>query len=165
VAEKGKQKRRLPVIGSSPAAGDVDGGEQRPPWQWVVIGVIAAIIGWLLLAMLAHWGLGSLTSTQAPSARWVAVVTHAFGFALASFGAGCLVGRFGTATTRRHSAMAGAFAATVGVAMALVTSGGVQSGADVVSWVLILLVLVGLGAGSASFGDRATRHTSRPPEG
>lgn len=155
-----KPKRRLPVL-NTPAPGSAEEEQhERPPWQWVVIGCIATILGWLLMAMLANLVLAPGADSAAPPSRWALVTVHAAGFAVAAFAAGCLVGRFGVTTTRRHSGHAGALAAGVGVGMALLSSTGLKSVNDVVSWVLILIVLVVLGGGAARLGDRAAR---RPP--
>src|SRR5262245_9255532 len=101
-------RRRLPVLQTH----EEDEGPPRPAWQWIVIGAIAILIAWLLLAMLANplaarLG-GSVEPDAPPSARLAValVIANALALAAAAFGGGALVGRFGGHARAREAALA-----------------------------------------------------------
>lgn len=135
------ERRRLPVLQSPPPpgepaepAGEDDETEARPPWHWIGFGTVATFAGWLPLAYVAQAFARSLVVArfgQAPTReeierafatmsaeerfRWTASQTlpHVLAFALAAFGGGYLVGRFGAGTGWRHAAGSGVGAALV----------------------------------------------------
>jgi hypothetical protein len=125
--------RRLPVLSSS---ADED---ERPAWQWTVIGVLFVFAIWAPLALAGNWVTGRLIDhvlggadaeelprliAQAPpitrAALWLAstampVATYAF----ACWAAGALIGRFGARVTTRRTAYVGALASVAGTIISL----------------------------------------------
>jgi MFS family permease len=151
-----KSKRRLPVLQST--APEDEENDARPAIHWVVLGAIATILGWLLLASVANWLLGALAAPPAtPASVAVLVSVHAAAFGVASFAAGLLVGRFGTKAEPRHAMAAGGVAATLGIAMSASQADGLGGAAGALAWLLVLATLIALGAGAAFMGDRVGR--------
>lgn len=138
------ERRRLPVLSNDPprptsAPSDEDGDEQRPPWHWVGFGTVAIFAGWLPLAylagaisanlMAARFGkgaskdaidlaLGAMTSGERAELMATVALPSVLGLALAAFGGGFVVGRFGSATGAREAAMSGGVTAMLASAMA-----------------------------------------------
>lgn len=85
----GKPRRRLPVIGGSPAAEDA----ARPRWHWSIIVALGTLFGWLLVEMVAA---GPLAEPLAQAGRHLLVsAIHLFALALPATLAGALAGRVG----------------------------------------------------------------------
>jgi tRNA-(ms[2]io[6]A)-hydroxylase len=151
--------RRLPVLQNAPPE------EERPAWQWAVIGVLFIFSIWAPLAMLASWGaaqvshriLGELppdelslrlADASASDRFWlwfVLTVAPIVAYALACWASGAMVGRFGGKAGPREAAVAGLVAALVGAALTLVRASPAASAAS-------LLVLVPVGVGAAWLG-------------
>lgn len=137
------ERRRLPVLQNtpSPASGAArdDDEPPRPPWHWVGFGTVAIFAAWLPLAyvggaisakvMASRFGadaskeaidLALSSMTPGERARLMATVAlpAVVGLALAAFGGGVVVGRFGSGTGAREAAWAGAVAAFIASAMA-----------------------------------------------
>ncbi|MBM4357790.1 MAG: hypothetical protein FJ096_06740 [Deltaproteobacteria bacterium] len=126
-------KRRLPVLQSK-----VDEGEPRPPWHWSAIGGIATLLAFVPLAAGAaslarrtyernvagsdpaaiQAALQAMTPGDRMLLGALVVLGPIVALALASFGGGVLVGRFGGAAGKREAAVAGLFAAAVSSALA-----------------------------------------------
>jgi tRNA-(ms[2]io[6]A)-hydroxylase len=135
------ERRRLPVISNTPPPAPADGAEDepRPPWHWVGFGTVAIFAAWLPLAyiagavsarvMAARFGadasrdaidLALSTMTAGERARLMATVAlpSIVGLAIAAFGGGFVIGRFGPGTGVREAAMAGGVVAFLASAMA-----------------------------------------------
>lgn len=137
------ERRRLPVLSNEPPrAAEPEGGEEeeRPSWHWVGFGTVAIFAGWLPLAyvagalsaraMAARFGadaskeaidLALSTMTSGERARLMATVAlpSVFGLALAAFGGGVIVGRFGSGVRpARVAAVSGVVAALIASALA-----------------------------------------------
>src|SRR5262245_25544348 len=89
-------KRHLPVLRTSGGDAAAADEEARPAWQWVLLGAVATVLGWLALAMIVN----SVVGTRAPEAessvaRFNLVLAAANGLALAlsAAGGGYMVGR------------------------------------------------------------------------
>lgn len=134
-------KRRLPLAPRAEVAEPKD--EQRPPWHWSAIGVVGIFVFWLPLAMVVNAALGARTGA-------LGAALNAAAFALASFGAGYSIGRFGGAAGRREAAVAGAAAALVATAIA--AWGAAKLGDLLAALLLVLAVMAPLGAGAAWAG-------------
>jgi tRNA-(ms[2]io[6]A)-hydroxylase len=135
-------KRRLPLAPKVDVAQPED--EDRPPWHWSAIGVVGIFVFWLPLAAIVNGVLGARTGA-------ITVLLNALAFALASFGAGLLVGRYGAKAGRREAAVSGCAAALTASLVALPQS--LQAGAGgVVTWLLLLAVLGAIGGGAAWAG-------------
>jgi hypothetical protein len=143
-AEMGTQMvRRLTVI-NAPTGEDAEAAA-RPPWSWVVIGGVLVLIFFLPASLAGLW-LGARLSQQfgenENGARLAGALPQIVAFALASWSAGALVGRFGGATRPRHGLAAGALGASFAVVPSLLgrvpASVAVALGGG--------LVLIGLGS-------------------
>jgi prepilin signal peptidase PulO-like enzyme (type II secretory pathway) len=153
--------RRLTVLSSS---ADED---ERPAWQWTVIGVLFVFAIWAPLAVAGTWVTGRLIDrvlgaarpeelprlvAEAPpamrTALWLAsTATPMATYALACWASGALIGRFGARITTRRAAWAGALASIAGAGLSLLQS----------SWVASLAafgVLLPLGTLTAWLGGR-----------
>jgi hypothetical protein len=163
--------RRLPVIQTSAAEDEV--AASRPRWHWVLIGAGLTVALWApLVAVATPLGLGiashvlglpaegvaapdmGLTPGQASLLGASVAVPLLVAFAVAGFGAGALVGRFGGRAGRVQAGLGAALAGVLAASLGLVAKGGV-------SWASILasgiaLVLVGTLGGwlGGSFGFR-----------
>jgi tRNA-(ms[2]io[6]A)-hydroxylase len=145
-------KRRLPVLQSN----EDDDGPPRPRWQWALIGAVAVVLCWLLLAMVATplaGRVGEADPATGPRGAQVAalVVGNALALLLAALAGGYLVGRFGGLARVREAAVAGALAALAGSALALAS--GAAAGSAGAGAALVALV-VGIGAGGGWLGGR-----------
>jgi hypothetical protein len=134
------ERRRLPVLNqSTPASAPDDDDETRPPWHWVGFGTVAIFAGWLPLAyvagavsarvMAARFGadaskeaidlaLGAMTSAERAQLMATVALPSLLGLALAAFGGGIVVGRFGSGTGVREAAMSGGMTAFIASAIA-----------------------------------------------
>ena len=139
------KKRHLPLLPKVEVA--VEGDEDRPPWHWSAIGAIGVFVFWVPL-ILAINGL-----LPGPGAAWIAL--NAAAFALACFGSGFLVGRYGGKAGRREAMVGGAAAAAT--AWLAAATQGVRGP---LTWVLLLAVLVAVGGGAARVGG-ALGHAGR----
>ncbi len=143
-------KRRLPLLPKTEVA--QEGDEERPPWHWAAIGAAAIFVFWLPLAFLANAALarvhGGAEVDQVPRAVQALMVgVNLLAFALASFAAGLLVGRFGGKAGPREATLAGLGAATIAWMIGI---WGAQAGLLIGAMLLALLVAVS--AGSARLG-------------
>jgi hypothetical protein len=132
-------QRRLPVI-QEPTGEDAEAAA-RPHWHWVLIGAGFWVTAWTPLAWLLFRkipGLGVMTGALV----WAA------SFALAAFGAGYLVARFGPRTRIRHAALAGA-TASAGIWLMAAAAGGFATALLAVS---SLLALSSVNTGFAALG-------------
>ncbi len=135
------QRRHLPVLPNAtpPADSEPSDDEARPPWHWVGFGTVAIFAAWLPLAyaagavsakvMASRFGadasrdaidLALAAMTSGERARLMATVAlpNIVGLAIASFGGGFVVGRFGSGTGVREAAMSGGVTAFIASAMA-----------------------------------------------
>lgn len=177
-------RRRLPVLSNDPppaASGGGDGSEgddeARPPWHWAGFGTVAIFAGWLPLAyvagavsarvMAARFGadasrdaidLALSAMSAGERARLMATVAlpSVLGLALAAFGGGVVVGRFGSGKQpARVAAVSGAMTALVASAIAWAGF----TAATLVAAVVTFGVAVGFAAWGGRFG------ASRRPRG
>ncbi len=139
-----KPKRRLPVLPSSGGGAD-DDADDRPPWHWSAIGAAGVFVLWLPMAYIVNGAIARFGG-----ASWIRVAANLAAFALASLGAGAIVGRFGARAGVKEAAVSGGAAAVI--AWALAAWDAARSG--YVVWALILAVLVAVGAGSAAAGGK-----------
>jgi MFS family permease len=143
------EKRRLPVLQNK---SEDEAEVERPPWHWSAIGVVAIFLGWLPLVMVVDALLAKMAPSDgenvAASTRIGTLVAVGSSFALACFGAGYLIGRFGDRAGKREATVAGAAAAVVAWLIGL--RGGATGG--VLTWAVLLVVLVALAAPVCRFG-------------
>jgi tRNA-(ms[2]io[6]A)-hydroxylase len=141
--KSGDGKRHLPLAPKVDVA--VEGDEDRPPWHWSAIGAVGVFVLWLPLAFAASALLGR--AEPGP----LLVVLNAAAFAIASFGAGYLVGRFGGKAGRREATVSGGAAGTI--AWMLAASQGVRRDAvGLLTWMIVLAIIVGLGSAASRVG-------------
>jgi MFS family permease len=145
-------KRRLPLLAEVADESDVD----RPPWHWSAIGASAIFLAWLPLAYVVNGPLGLLRE-GGPVARVAAIALNIAAFALAAFGGGYLVGRFGGRAGSKEATVAGFAAAAIAWALAAAQA---RSGALV--WILLLAAMATLGAGSSRLGGRVGLRRRKP---
>ncbi|MFT3766343.1 MAG: hypothetical protein QM820_12655 [Minicystis sp.] len=147
-------KRRLPLAPRTEVADPTD--EDRPPWHWSGIGAVGVFVFWLPLALLVN-------GVLSPRSGAATVVLNATAFALASFGAGALVGRFGGRAGRREAAVSGLVAAVIAWLVTSIPSLRADV-ATLVTLVLLLAALGGIGAGAAWLGGTlgVAKRTPRP---
>ncbi|MBX3206808.1 MAG: hypothetical protein KF764_17190 [Labilithrix sp.] len=165
-------RRHLPVLSNDPppAAPSGDDDEARPPWHWVGFGTVAIFAGWLPLAyvagavsarvMASRFGadasrdaidlaLAAMTSGERASLMATVALPSILGLALAAFGGGVIVGRFGSGSRpARVAALSGAVTALVASAIAW---GGLTT-ATLVAAVVTFAVAVGFAAWGGRFG-------------
>jgi hypothetical protein len=156
--------RRLPMLQDASAA-----DEDRPAWQWAVIGLVFILSIWAPLAMFATWCTQRLVALSSGHrlGLWLAVTLPPMvTFAFSCWAAGALVGRFGGKAGVREAVLAGSLAALVGAGLTFI-------GANAATSVASLIVLAPVGLLGAWFGGRfgfarrvavATRQAPPPPE-
>jgi hypothetical protein len=145
------KKRRLPLLPRAEAADESD--IERPPWHWSAIGAVAIFVLWLPLAFLTA-ALGKRLLAEAPdegaappSAFLTVAGLNLLAFALASFGGGALVGRFGNSAGRKEATVAGLATAAIAWVMIVLQGVGLTlSGGGA------LLLLIAVGALTARAG-------------
>jgi hypothetical protein len=164
------ERRRLPVLSNEPPAVEKEPEEApRPPWHWVGFGTVAIFAGWLPLAyvagamsakvMASRFGkdasaeaidLALHAMSAGERARLMAIVAlpSVLGLALAAFGGGVVVGRFGSGTGAREAAYSGA--ATALLASAMAWAGFTAS--TLVAAVVTFAVAAGFAAWGGRFG-------------
>lgn len=162
------ERRRLPLISNKPEAEPPP--EERPPLHWVGFGIVAIFAGWLPLTfvagaassrvMAARFGkdasqdaiaLAMAAMSAGERARVMATIAlpGLAALAVAAFGGGFVVGRFGDRTGPREAALAG-----VGVAVLASLLAWSPSLAAVVGAFVTLLVAAGFAAWGAKVGVR-----------
>lgn len=164
--------------GDDPGAGG-DDVDARPPWHWVGFGTIATFACWLPLAYAAEAvrhrvfvsrfgaspsqdevALAFAAMDAMERLRWTAMQTlpHLVAFGLSAFAGGLLVGRFGSGTGPRESAMSGVVTALVALAVSwrVVAEGGWGA---VVSIAVPMVIAVGFAwwGGRVGARKRATK--------
>jgi hypothetical protein len=142
------ERRRLPVLnprvdppvpGKNEEEEKEEEEEARPPWHWVGFGTVAIFAAWLPLAyaaaaasarvMAQRFGadaskdaidlaLSSMSSGERARLMATVAIPSILGLALAAFGGGVVVGRFGPGTGAREAAYSGAVTALIASAMA-----------------------------------------------
>jgi hypothetical protein len=163
--------RRLPVIQSSTAEDEL--AASRPRWHWVGIGAGLTLTLWAPLVLVVA-PLGVRLSARvlgrpvddfaSPATRLsprelsiVGALSAApllLAFALAAFGAGALVGRFGGRAGPPQAALGAALAAALATGAALAARIGI-SGISAVAGLVALALAGGLGGSlGGSFGFR-----------
>ncbi len=171
-----EKRRRLPVLSNEPpaAAPADDEKEARPPYHWVGFGTVAIFAAWLPLTYVAgsvskHVMDGRFGKDASPDAVALAVnametgervrlmatiaLPALFALAIAAFGGGFVVGRFGPGTGAREAAMAGVMTALVANLLA-------WSGVALTALVGILVtsaVAIGFAAWGGALGSRMSR--------
>lgn len=171
-----EKRRRLPVLSNEPpaAAPADDEEEARPPYHWVGFGTVAIFAAWLPLTYVAgsvskHVMDGRFGKDASPDAVALAVnametgervrlmatiaLPALFALAIAAFGGGFVVGRFGPGTGAREAAMAGVMTALVANLLA-------WSGVALTALVGILVtsaVAIGFAAWGGALGSRMSR--------
>ena len=147
-------KRRLPLLAKAEVADESD--VDRPPWHWSAIGAAAIFLAWLPMALVVNGPLGRLLEGGARE-RVAAIALNVTAFALASFASGYLVGRFGGRAGVKEATLAGVLAAAIAWALAAVHA---QSGLLV--WLLLLLAVATIGAGSSRLGGHLGLRARKP---
>ena len=175
-----EKRRRLPVLSNeppAPAPAD-DEEEARPPYHWVGFGTVAIFAAWLPLTYIAgsvskHVMDGRFGKDASADAIALAVnsmdtgervrlmatiaLPALFALAIAAFGGGFVVGRFGPGTGAREAAMAGVMTALV--ANLLAWPGGKDSVAftALVGILVTSAVAIGFAAWGGALGSRMSR--------
>jgi hypothetical protein len=175
------ERRRLPVLSSSspPSEPDADDDESRPPWHWVGFGTVAIFAAWLPLAyvagavsarmMAARFGadaskeaidLALRTMTAGERAQILATVAlpNVLGLALAAFGGGVVVGRFGAGS---HPARVATLSGAVTASIATFIAWGGFTAATAIAMLVTFAVAVGFAAWGGRLG--ASRRPSAKP--
>ena len=153
-------KRHLPLLPKAEVADESD--MERPPWHWSAIGTVAIFVIWLpltfLTAVLGRRLLGDAAEPAAASlaARFGLAALNLLVFALASFGGGALVGRFGGKAGLKEATVAGF--ATAAIAWATIAAQGVT----LMLAAAMLAVLITIGAGAARVGGFVGLKQRRP---
>ncbi len=147
------KKRRLPLL-QNKSPEDESEALPRPPWHWSGIGVVVSFLVWLPIAA----GIAALTARLTPTAATPAVGLgilivgmHLFGFLVATFAAGFLIGKFGGDAGPKEGAVSGFFTAAFAVALA---AAGPRVGGTIVTWALLLVIVGAIGAASSMVGAK-----------
>lgn len=183
-------KRKLPIIGGSPKAGpaasdaakpkkrlpvlqdegDDDEAQDRPPWHWSAIGMIATFLAWLPLASIANALVARMLRSVDPAedaalaaaapakVRAIMIGVNALCFALAALAGGYLVGRFGGRAGRREATVSGLLAALLAWGIAMAQAQAI----DILVWSLLLVVIGAIGSGAAYLGGRVGLKRRQP---
>lgn len=153
------ERRRLPVLSNDPPPEAPEGEEERPPWHWAGFGVVAIFAGWLplsyiggaiskqLMAEVTTEALAQAGAAERAKLMLMIALPTIVGLAIAAFGGGFIVGRFGTGPGARVGAVAGGVTAIIAIALArtLLTP----------TVLVISLLIVGvIAAGFAAWGGR-----------
>jgi hypothetical protein len=178
------ERRRLPVLSPDRSSSGTPGTEEeepRPPWHWVGFGTVAIFAGWLPLAyvagavsarvMAARFGadaskeaidLALAAMTSGERARLMATVAlpSLLGLALAAFGGGVVVGRFGSAAAGSRPARTAAMAGGVTAFIASAIAWAGFTTATLVAAVVTFAVAVGFAAWGGQFGSSRRIHAS-----
>ena len=171
------QRRHLPVLSNDPPPADTEPeDEARPPWHWVGFGTVAIFAAWLPLAYLAgavsakvmasrfgadaskdaiDLALAAMTSGERARLMATVALPNILGLAIAAFGGGFVVGRFGSGTGVREAAMSGGVAAFIASAMAYAG----MTAATLIAAAVTFAVAIGLAAWGGRLG--ATRRSAR----
>jgi hypothetical protein len=147
-------KRRLPMLAKTEVADESD--EDRPPWHWSAIGAAAIFLAWLPLAYIVNGPLGGLFNGGLV-AKIAAVGLNIAAFAIASFGGGYLIGRFGGKAGVKEATVCGVAAAAVAWALA-----AAQARSGLLVWIMLLTGMAMIGAGSSRVGGRFGLHGRKP---
>lgn len=141
-----KKRVHLTVVQS-----DESDEEQKPPWQWAIIGCMATFFAWLPIAGVTV-ALTRKVVLEGPSRLTLGLVggAHALGFALATFLGGLLVGRFGGASGPREASIGGALAASSAFVLLIG-----QVPARIALLLAIVLPVLGVGLVVGRLGGRA----------
>jgi len=150
------EKKRLPVLSSTPSSSEDEGEAPRPGWHWVVLGVVLTFAAWVPLAWLAtaftralilpRFGfpaeddpaklLASLDDAKRTQIGLAMAIPQALGAAASAAGAGFVVGRFGTNVKMRQLVALGVVVSTIALLPAL------RSGGLVVMALVVFVLLV-----------------------
>lgn len=152
------EKRRLPVLNTTKAGAEPDAAddETRPPWHWVFLGVVLTFAAWLPLAWIAtaatrslilpRFGfageqspaelLASLPEAKRAQVGLALAIPQALGAAIAAFGGGFVIARFGKGIRLRETAILGAIVSAL--AMLPVLGGGGLVVMAVVAFVVLV---------------------------
>ena len=165
------EKRKLPVLQSSPAPNEPE-GEERPPWHWVGFGTVGIFGAWLPLMALAQAvsnkllqstfgttvtpdAMRAVTATLSPELRirlgLTLAIPHAIGLALASIAGGYLVGRYGKGLGPREAAISG-------VALSIVIGGLTFATVGIMGFVATLVLAVPFAALGGHLGKKRVPH-------
>ena len=165
------ERRHLPVLSNDPPPADSkpEDDEARPPWHWVGFGTVAIFAGWLPLAYVAgavsakvmanrfgadaskdaiDLALSAMTSGERAQLMATVALPSLLGLALAAFGGGFVVGRFGSATGAREAAMSGGVTAFIASAMAYAG----LTAATFIAAAVTFAVAIGFAAWGGRFG-------------
>lgn len=133
------ERRRLPVLNNTPSDGDGSGpsntpdetdDEERPPWHWAGFGVVAIFAGWVPLSYvggaISNRLIAGVTPEQMQSASdaerakmmLLIGMPALIALALAAFGGGYIIGRFGTGPGQRIGMVSGGAVTIIAVALA-----------------------------------------------
>jgi hypothetical protein len=165
-------KRRLPIVQPR----DDDGEEPRPPWHWVVIGLVAILLAWIPLAFLSKAAIKAVMDTLLPDdpkaameafaayspyqklgMRLMVLLGPVVPLAVGGTLGGMLVGRFGAAAGAREATAAGAGAAIVMTLLEATTRLG-KNMVELLMVASMMVVLAGLAArAGAALGKRMAR--------
>jgi len=150
------EKRRLPILQDKAPTNEPE-AEPRPPWHWSGIGVVASFLAWLpLAAAIAMLSARMARHAVSPALGlgMMIVVLHLFGFLVATFAGGLLIGRFGGQAGPKEGAVSGFVTAAFAVALAAAAP---VPGATIVTWIVLLIVVGGSGAASGMLGARVAK--------
>lgn len=124
------ERRRLPVLKSSPPETGSEDDEVRPPWHWAGFGVVAIFAAWLplsyvggaisnrLIAGVTPEQLGAANDGERAKLMLMIGAPTLVALALAAFGGGFVVGRFGTGPGQRIAMVSGAVVTAITVVLA-----------------------------------------------
>lgn len=147
------KKRRLPVL-QNKSPEDESEALPRPPWHWSAIGVVVSFLVWLPIAA----GIAALTARVAPHATApstglgiLIVGMHLFGFLVATFAAGFLIGKFGGEAGPKEGAVSGFVTAALAIMLAAAAPTG---SVTIVTWAVLLVFVGAIGAASSMVGAK-----------
>lgn len=167
----------------APSDEEGDNVARRPPWHWVGFGTVAIFAAWLPLAygaqaivarvLARHFGaspsaeevranIASMPASERARLMAILALPNVLALAIASFGGGYLVGRFGTGTGTREAASAGGMTALVALVLSLGAGAGGSGMAAVVTAAVTAILCVGFAAWGGRVGVAQRARAARP---
>jgi tRNA-(ms[2]io[6]A)-hydroxylase len=124
------EPRRLPVLNNTPEESPPQDDEERPPWHWAGFGVVAIFAAWVplsyiggaisnrLIAGVTPEQMQNASDSERAKLMLMIALPTLLALALASFGGGYIVGRFGTGPGPRIGMVSGGVVAIIAVVLA-----------------------------------------------
>lgn len=136
-----KPRRRLPVLQANPPEPEE---EERTPTSWMLLGGVAMLLVWTLLAGVVNAVLQRIVS----GALWLVIACNLFVFGLSVAIGAFILGAFAKNLDAKRAQLVGSVTAVLGVTFGF-TSAQMEFG---LAWILSALIFVAFANGFARLG-------------